>query len=367
MSMLLTPNDEDSIDLLESTSHEEIGLSCEKCGAGIDAHDTLVCRKCGWYGSIGSFVEIDQRWEGNEDSQDEETSIFKLPAWAWTMIACVAVVIAESFAARVLTTADSPERTIWSVTQLFTGITLFAVCQFTAFVMYMREVSDAGLLDLFLKPIKPWIMRVRELPRYQWLCHLAVSSYVATNMSFTVIGGLPYEKLWDWGIQKPVKQNLVGAIVSQAQSIEGEEKPLEEAIKDFAGTQNLNGKGGKKPKKNSTAEPKPRQQEDCLIVGYRTNAEGLVYNLYLAGESVGTLQYVGQVAPRLSVNELRTLSEQLATYQANTPFVTIPDEGVQWVKPRFTCRISYASKGQKGRLYDLKFESLLGEVDVAEK
>ncbi len=368
MSMLITPNDEDSaIDLLESRSHGDVGPCCEKCGAAINAHDSLVCRKCGWYGSIGSFVEIDRQWEGDDDCEVEESSIYKLPAWAWTMIACVTVVVAESIAARLLTAPESAARTTWAVTQLITGITLLAVCQFTAFVMYMREVSEAGLLDFFLKPIKPWIMRVQELPRYQWLCHLAVSSYLAFNLSFTVIGGIPYDRLWDWGFQKPVKQNLVGAIASQAQSIEGEEKPLDEAIKDFAGTQDVDGKKGKKSKNDLKAQPKARQNEDCLIVGYRANGEGLVYNLYLAGAGVGTLQYVGQVTPQLSVKDLRGLSEQLAAYPANTPFVKMPDDGVHWVKPRFTCRVSYASKSQKGRLADLKFESLLGEVDVAEK
>ena len=40
-----------------------IGPCCEKCGAPITAKESLVCQKCGWYASIGSYVEIDRSWE----------------------------------------------------------------------------------------------------------------------------------------------------------------------------------------------------------------------------------------------------------------------------------------------------------------
>jgi hypothetical protein len=37
-------------------------------------------------------------------------------------------------------------------------------------------------------------------------------------------------------------------------------------------------------------------------------------------------------------------------------------DGITWVKPKFTCRVSYARKGKKGGLYDVKLESFLGDI-----
>ena len=365
MSHLATPGDDDSAtDLLNPNNQSTDGNvcpTCDKCGASINSHDALVCRKCGWYASINSFVELDQEWEAEPDSQPEESESFKMPSWAWTMIACVVAVIGESIAARVLTDEGSAERTLWSVTQLFAGFSLLSVCHFTAFILLMREVTDAGLLDILLKPVKPWILRVHELPSYQWICHLGMSSLVAVLMSLVVIGGIPYEKLLDWGTKKPVKKDLMGAIMDQAKNIEGEEKPLEEAVQDFAGKQDVSDKV-KKPKPKA-APPKGRQDEDCLIIGYRANSEGLVYQLLLAGENFGKLQYVGEVTPQLSVKELRDLGQQLAAHRAYEPFVKMQiDAGVVYLKPKFACRVSYAKKGKKGGLIDIKLESLLGEI-----
>jgi hypothetical protein len=367
MSHLATPGDDDSAtELLNPDRHSTGGNvcpSCDKCGAPINSHDALVCRKCGWYASINSFVELDQEWEADPESQPEESQSFKMPSWAWTMIACVVAVIGESIAARVLTVEGSAERTLWSVTQLFVGFSLLAVCHFTAFILLMREVTDAGLLDIVLKPVKPWILRVHELPNYQWICHLGMSSLVAVLMSLVVIGGIPYEKLLDWGTKKPVKRNLMGAIMDQAKNIEGEEKSLEEAVQDFAGKQDVSDKE-KKPKPK-TAAPKERLNDDCLIIGYRANSEGLVYQLLLAGENIGKLQFVGEVTPHLSVKELRDLGEQLATHRAYEPFVKMQiDEGVVYLKPKVACRVSYSKKSKKGRLTDIKLESLLGEIEA---
>jgi hypothetical protein len=357
----LPSNDDSASDLMPSYVDGPVTPTCDKCGAAIDTHEALVCRKCGWYASIGSFVEIDQAWEADEhDPPVEQPESLKMPAWGWTMIACVAAVVAESVAARLLTVDAA--RTTWSVTQLFLGLTVAFTCHLVAFVLFMREVSEAGLLDIVLKPVKPWILRVHELPVYQWLCHAGISSVVAVIMSFLVIGGLPYEKLWDWGFEKPVKQNLMGAIMEQAQKVDGEEKSLEDAVQDFAGQAGADDGGKEPPKPKTKPESKERKFDDCLIIGYRANSEGLVYLLLLAGENFGKLQYVGQVTPQLSVKELRELTDQLSAHITFDPFVKLQMDGITWVEPKFTCRVSYARRGKKGGLYDIKLESFLGEI-----
>src|SRR3990172_7207772 len=44
---------------------------CEKCGAPLSVKDTLACRRCGWYASIGAFIEIDKCWEASADPEME--------------------------------------------------------------------------------------------------------------------------------------------------------------------------------------------------------------------------------------------------------------------------------------------------------
>jgi hypothetical protein len=360
----LPSNDDSASNLIPAYGDEQVLPTCDKCGAKIDTHDALVCRKCGWYPSIGTFVEIDRAWDSDhEETAVEHSESLKMPSWGWTMIACVVAVVAESIAARFLT--SDAVRTTWSVTQLFLGLAVAFTCHLVTFILFMREISDAGLLDIVLKPIKPWILRVHELPTYQWLCHAGISAVVAVIMSFLVIGGLPYEKLWDWGFEKPVKQNLMGAIMDQVKQGSSEEKPLEEAVQDFAGKAGVDDNGKKPSKPKVKPESAERKFDDCLIIGYRANSEGLAYILFLAGENYGKLQYVGQVTPQLSIKELRDLTQQLEANKSFDPFVKLQMDGVTWVKPKFTCRVSYARKGKKGGLYDVKLESFLGEIEGA--
>ena len=182
--------------------------SCEKCGTPLSAQESLVCQHCGWYASIGSFVEIDQQWEADGTDQQLESSAetVDIPDWVWLMLGCVVVVVAESIAVRLLTSADSPLRARWSILQLLIGGLTLAVCHLTAFILLMRDDSEAGLLEVVLKPIRPWMARFRELPLKQWLCHAAASSLTAVLMSVLVIGAIPYERLLDWGFAKPVQR-----------------------------------------------------------------------------------------------------------------------------------------------------------------
>ncbi|TWU23776.1 hypothetical protein [Bythopirellula polymerisocia] len=366
------PSEEDSlIDVIseEVTSDNPSLPTCEKCDSLINSNDSLVCRKCGWYASIGSFVEIDQSWEASSDPDadqilaSEESESFRMPEWAWVMIGCVTVVIAESIAARYLTEAGSIARTRWSLVQLLIGGIAAAICHFVAFILLIRDDSEVALLDVLLRPLRPWALRVHELPDRQWICHTAISGIVAVLMSVLVIGGIPYERLWDWGFGKPVNQDLMGAIAEQAQKGNGKDQSLEEAVEELGGSQNLSDDEGKN--KKAAKKPTERKEDDCVIIGYRANEAGIVYLLVLAGENFGHLQHVGQVVPQLPIRELKALGDQLSTYKTFDPFVRLQMDNVIWVEPKIACRVSYARKGKKGGLFDTKLVAILGEIDIA--
>ena len=103
----------------------------------------------------------------------------------------------ENVAAVYITAEGSAGRTNWSLTQLFVGWIAFSVCLVFGFILLVREPADTGLLDVFLKPLNSWIPIFRDLPKRQALCFSGISGLVAAFMSLLVIGGIPYNRLFD--------------------------------------------------------------------------------------------------------------------------------------------------------------------------
>ena len=46
-----------------ATDVEWTGARCEKCDARLVSDVVSICRQCGWYASLGQFVEVDPNWE----------------------------------------------------------------------------------------------------------------------------------------------------------------------------------------------------------------------------------------------------------------------------------------------------------------
>jgi len=347
---------------------ESFGPCCEKCGAPIAVKETLVCQKCGWYASIGTYVEIDKSWEiaSNPDLATEDdlkpAPKAKLPTWAYLLMGCVVGVIAESLAARLLTSDGSAVRTIWSLTQLLVGFVTFGVCHTCAFSLVMKNEADIKMMDYLLRPIKTWSMIFRDLPERSWVCYCGMGGLTAVAMSLLVIGAIPYERLLDWDVKEKAKSNLMGAIIEQAQNLAAEEEQgLEDAIGDFAGKAELDDK-----KKNPDA--KQRQKEDCIIVGYMANKDGEIQTLLLAAEHFAKLKYAGNVrATDLSDEDLHDLTEKLKAIRTHKSFVRKSISGATWVKPKYLCRVSYKRRGKQGGLFGTKVEGLLGEVNLSSK
>ena len=349
------------------TSSESLGPCCDKCGAVLNAKESLVCKKCGWYASIGSYVELDQSWEQavepdpeipNPEAEERPSGIFQaLPKWAWILLACICTIIVESIVARIVTPYGSTARTVWSLTQLGLGACAYGFCHCFAFAILLREDSDTSLIDIILRPIKIWAGIFRELPNRQWVCHVGFSGLIAAMMSVLVIGGIPYEKLFDWGFEPPPEQNLMGAIMSQAQKAAGDSnKNMQEALNDFAGTAEDLTNGGKN-------KPAPREKAEGVIVGYKANEDGIVYALLIAAEHKGKLMYVGRVTPNMPEEELNQFSQDLASIRVKRPFI---ETGMKanWVSPKYLCRVNYKSRNKKGAMEDLTFEELAGRVKL---
>ena len=363
------PGDDSASALPLESNVGAIGPCCEKCEAPLLSNGTLVCQQCGWYASIGSFVEIDRSWEvatdpelatEEENQPSAKTSLTSLPRWAWILAGCIVGVILESVAARLLTSSGGGLRTLWSLTQLFVGVVAFGICHTYCFLEVMKNEADTKMLDYILRPINTWSNMISGMPKRGWVCYVGLSGLTAVMMSLLVIGAIPYGRLLDWDIEEQAKPNLMGAVLSQAKkNAREDDKSLGEAIGDFADKAGLS-----EEEKRKEAE-KARKKEDCMIIGYMANQAGQIQTLLLAAEHSYKLKYAGNVrVSGLSDEDRRALTNKLAAIKTSRPFVSISIDRAIWVKPKHLCRVSYKRRGEQGGMYGTKLVKLMGEVEV---
>ena len=338
---------------------------CEKCSKPLNTQDNLACVHCGWYASIGSFVEIDRSWEAScdptvEDEDEQDKSAVAIPTWAWIVGACVLAVFVESVAGRVLTPSGSAARTSWSLTQLTLGAFGLLVGHLLCFYRLLSDKTETQMLDVVTSPLKCWFHAAGFLPERQWQLHVAASGLMAIVMSLLVLDGIPYHRLWDWGIEAPPEQSLMAAVMSEAQKIEGDEDGLEEAVEGFAGSQDLDelGEGA------GEDGPVERQFTDCVILGFQTGENGLVYSLILGVELNTKLVYAARVNPQLPDAELKSLTATLAAWKTRKPYIKVELENAHWVVPKQVCRVSYLRQGEHGWLYGAEFDKLRGTMNI---
>lgn len=348
------------------------GLRCEKCEAPIKSDAVTVCRRCGWYASLGRFVEIDQAWEAyHDDPEPPETrpapthlEIWAnlLPQWAWVILGTVAAVVVGSILVRIVTPAGSSVRTTWSLSQLLIGCLAFAGMHVLNFLLMVGDDADTGALDLILRPIKLWIKAFKHMPTRLWVANTAAAGLTASTMSIVVIGGLPYERLWDWGFKQPPKQNLLGAIAQQAQKVKGEGADnLEDAVADFADSQNLDEQN--QQQKSPPTPPKIQKEVDCVILGYRVDGQGQLMTLILGTAHRGRLVFAAAVSPKLDDKQSQDLLDDLQAIQTGQSLLTT-QMSANWVQPVFVCRVKCDKQDpQTGRLVNATWEELIGEVD----
>lgn len=344
------------------------GPCCEKCHAPLTSDVVAICRQCGWYPSLSIFVEVDPEWE---TALDDTTPVKRranpsllqvwsslIPRWGWIMIGSALLVVAESVAGRLVTTEGSMLRTKWSIGQLLIGVIAALGCHLFNFLLQVADNADTGMLDIVLKPLRLWTRTCQGLPRRQWLVTAPLCGIVALIMSFAVIGGIPYDRLWDWGFKQPPKQNLMGAVMDRVKELDNENgaDSLEDAVKDFAGSQT--------PDDDTVIKPAPRQNSDCVVLGYQLDRDGKLSWLVLGTVYRGQLAFAGRVAPQLSEAERLELTQALQLLKMDRPLIKIDNVSAVWVSPKFTCRVSSTEQRGDGRLKDLEWEQMLGTMEL---
>jgi hypothetical protein len=236
------------------------------------------------------------------------------------------------------------------------GAIVFACCHVFNFLFAIADDADTGALDIILRPLKLWLKAIANMPQRLWVTALAAASLTALAMSLLVIGGLPYERLWDWGFKKPANKSLIGAVMSQVDKVEGKGADnLEDAVKDFADSQNL------EPTEDKPLPPKPRLHSDCVIVGYRLDAQGKLQLLVLGTAHRNKLVYACSISPQLSNEESAGLLQMLSDTRSHQSYLPVKMSAT-WVVPKYSCRVSYEKQEPTGRLSNPRWEEFLGAI-----
>jgi hypothetical protein len=346
------------------------GPICSHCKQRLPEKSTSVCPHCGYYASLGIFMDVDKEWEqlasgqvrsGESEPQPQAKSHLQvwldlIPPWGWQLIGYNVLILLTSVGARLLL-PDGPVRTTWSVTQIFVGLAVVGTCHCLAYLCAIAEDASMSPLDIILRPLKLWGGVVRELPKKLRLLSGATCSITAVIGSMLIIGSLPYAVLLDWGFKQPPKQQLLGAIAARAQQVGvGDEEGLEEAMNEFVDKAGVNGE---------EKDDGPKLKLDCVIIGYTitgTNPETIT-SLVIAREHLGKLMFIGTVRGGFD-EELQGYLEEFREIPRPQPFVAIPVAiDAQWVQPYYTCRIKYR-KGdeQSGRLEGVEYDTMLGKI-----
>jgi ATP dependent DNA ligase C terminal region len=350
------------------------GPRCEKCDAPLKSDVVTVCRHCGWYASLGTYVEVDKDYEAFGDHKEADSApqpppshlqvwLNLLPRWAWTMFGSVGIVVAASIVVRLATPGDSSIRMYWSLAQLTAGLLTFAGCHIINMLVVAGHDPDVGVADLLLKPLKLWMRTLTILPTRLWVANGALNGLTAGLMSLVVIGGIPYERFWDWGFKEPPKQNLMGALMAQAAKADGGgAKDLEGAVGSFAGQAGIDSNGKKSAPEQKPAE-KPRQKTDCVILGYHADKSGNVLSLVLGTALEGKLVYACSVTPQLEGEDRAAFAKALTAARTDRPFLSMDSDAI-WVRPKFSCRVSYTEQDEVGRLSGAEWVKLLGTTGL---
>ncbi|MCA9246877.1 MAG: hypothetical protein KDA42_07165 [Planctomycetales bacterium] len=360
-------------DAVQESAREVVtGPACENCGHPFETQAATVCQRCGYYAMLGTFVEVDP-WEEESNALQAAPApkshwevwsellagfIQRLPRWAWILAFCVAVVIVESVVARLATPATGTVRTYWSVTQLAVGASIFAICHIFVYVMAAMKHDKFGLIDVVLSPLGLWTDAFSRMPKTQIPVISGAASFTAVVMSLLVIGAIPYERLLDWGIEPPPKQNLMKAVIAEAKKAKAKAQSLEEAVSDFAGEAG-----------DLESEPEPPKEIrtvhlECVIVGFRVEKDNpkKIASLILAAERGSGLGVVGSVGFDVAPEREAELTRQLFASERKRPFVTTNKIG-RWVDPKFICKVSCVKQSASGQIIDPILDDVSAEFD----
>jgi hypothetical protein len=330
--------------------------ACRHCGAPREP-DYPMCRKCGYYEKLNTFVEVDQI--DVEKGASGPPARASLPRWAWILLGILLVILIESIAVTLVWPVNSLPRMIWSLAQLSLGLILAMVAHGRATFIAIMANSENEIGDCVIRPLRIWSFVSAELPRTLPWVAMGSGGLLGLLLSVFLIRSIPYNVLFETDGPPPkIKHRLAAAIVEQAKKAAAEEQSMEEAMKDFTD------KAGVAMEQEEL--PQIREKTECVIVGYYApdaDPNGLS-SILVAGVKGRKLQLLGTISMDIHEDVRASLNKQLRRIPRPTPFVETK-LNANWVQPLYLCEISF-TRDKKGEPNDLKFEKVTGTSQAIE-
>lgn len=343
----------------EAMAPEESGPVCPNCGAPSDGE--AWCRFCGYVARLGTCIDVDGEAAAAADEEQmlsPTAMLGMVPTWAWLLGGCILATIALSASSRLVTAPYTVERLVWYLVQMLLGLTVFLVAHFRSYLNAITDNAQLAVPDIVIKPLSIWLPTFRALPQTLRRTACGACGLVAAVGAPLLVGGVDYERVWEFGPRAKPKQNLLQAITAEAAKAQGGAKSLEEAVNDFA---KGNGDGQGMDVKPKEVIERPRSVE-CVIVGYTPVGEHDFGELLLATVVDQKLKVVGAVSEGIELAERSELVHRLKKIERPTPFLSTTIGGFLWVEPRLACKVKYRRWTDSNRLESPLFDEMLSEV-----
>lgn len=363
------------------------GPVCSKCSAPDEGY--AICRVCGYYPKLGSYVEVDYKMEGLVE--EEKPAGFQLPTWANTAIAINLVIIAESAAVSFMLPLDSSSRMAWSLLHLIGGAMTILAFQFRGTVWAIMDDTSVTAVDCIVWPPRAWEAVAVRLPESSRHFIGATVGLIAVLMSLLVLRSVPYSSPFaiDEESQPKKPKSVVSQVMSQAKPKAGQPKEsMEDSLNSFAEDAGAKdaaaGKGSakedEKQKSKEEAEMKAALEqvvpEDQLqgpeqvvhtarsiIVGYFSSDSNpnevssvVVATASRFNNSRSKFEILGSVSVQ-GTPQAEQLMNRLRGTERAQPFVESHISAV-WVEPKVRCEIDFNEHGANRQPVNLKLKSL---------
>lgn len=319
-----------------STSSTHSQRSCSQCQHPLEA-ETSVCSGCGYYETLGTYVDV------SSDVDEEEE--FKLDyRWLWIPAVCLLILI-ESVAAVFLTHVESPDRMLWSLSQLLIGAIIFTIAQFRAQIRSMKRDAATGIAAVIFHPFWIWRFDVKEFPKsLRWLI-AGSAGLTAVLCSALIIRGLPSPFSEKFPEQKKMVMRMVTG--SDSSSVSSLEEAVEEAA--FLVEEGV--------AIAEEEENKKRVYTDCVVLGYNLGEDGAVSSLILATRADDKWEMINNVSLGLNEEDRAALAQKFDQHRRKSPLLDT-DLKSNWVDGKFFCQVWFNEK-ETGERFNVHFDRML--------
>lgn len=338
---------------------------CPNCEAERTDKSVMWCRKCGYHPTLNCMIDLvgeDLARDEAEAPPAEEAAtkpsategltllVHSVPAWVWWSGAAALVALVLGVAARFGTEPESLARLVAALAILFVGGVSTIAAHVWAYFYAVPESDRLSVADMFLRPFYVWSPTIRDVesPGVWRRPTLMAFGVVLEVVGLTVVGGIPWHRIWELGPAEPAKRQLVDAI--------------ENIGKEDAS-------GGADNASNAAGPTKVRA--DCVIIGYVPSVASRVLggsaddvdfaSLVLAADVRGKLRFVGVVSGGIPDEERAAIRQRLKELRRASPIIPC-GVSATWLDPALACRVAYTRLTADSRFESVEYVKLLADL-----